>query len=887
MGRLKFAAALACAAIATPSNAQEPGSRPDVPPVVSEPEVPLGRLGDAVVPARYRLDLAVDPARERFAGHVEIDVALARPSRSIDLHAYDLAIRSASARIGARNYPAEWEVVDPSGVLRLRFAEELPAGELTLLFDYDAPFNDGPAGMFRVNVGGDWYSWTQFQSIDARAAFPSFDQPSFKTPFEVTLRTPVGQMAVSNAPRVSTETVDGWDIHRFAPTRPLPTYLVAMMVGPFVAVEGTAPPTPQRADPLPLRIVSTRPNAGRLDFALENSKEIVVLLESYFDDAFPYPKLDQITSPIMPGAMENAGADLYKTSLLVMDEDAPIAQQRSFGKVVSHELAHQWFGDLVTPAWWDDIWLNESFANWMGFHIGHQWRPALNLGSGALADGFEAMQTDALVAGRPVRAPVATSAQIDEAFDSITYGKGGHVIAMIADFMGPERFRDGVRRYMRTHRDGNATSMDFFAALAEAAEDPRIVPALRSFVGQQGVPLVTIERAADGFTATQSRYAPLGVEAPETRWGIPLCVRQGERRMCQLLDERSGTFPLAGRGAVMPNAGGTGYYRFELPEKDWEALIARAGDLPGGEAQALADSLAASVLAGRSDVRALARLARNLVHHPDTYAADAASDALNDLSRSGLLDGEGRRGWRKFRGRLYAPLLREYGFDPGAGAYVREDPERSQRRAQIVERLMGSTRDNDVRATLMKSAEAYLEGDTRALDPVWFDKAFAAHIYRRGESGARDLVAAALASEDPLFRPAALGSAAGSGNEGIARWLLEELDDPRLRESERRSMLRAVVLNSSTREYGYGWMLQNIDSLLEGGGIFDARRIPQMLTRYCSVEDSQRIARDFGPHLAGTAGALELGRTVEIVRNCGMLKDALGDRISDAFADFG
>ncbi|MFN5821816.1 MAG: M1 family metallopeptidase, partial [Novosphingobium sp.] len=259
-------------------------------------------------------------------------------------------------------------------------------------------------------------------------------------------------------------------------------------------VEGTVPPTPQRAKPLPLRIVSPRPNADKLAFALEGSKEIVRLLEAYFGDAFPYPKLDQITSPIMPGAMENAGADLYNDALLVMDEKATTGQKRSFGMVVSHELAHQWFGDLVTPAWWDDIWLNESFANWMGFRIGDEWRPALNIRAGAVQEGFDAMRTDALVAGRPIRQRIETNAQIDEAFDSITYGKGGHVVAMIAGYMGDDKFRDGVRRYMAAHRYGNATSTDFFKAMAEASGDARIVPAMQSFTDQQGVPLLTFAR---------------------------------------------------------------------------------------------------------------------------------------------------------------------------------------------------------------------------------------------------------------------------------------------------------------------------------------------------------------------------------------------------------
>ncbi|HEX8057037.1 MAG TPA: M1 family metallopeptidase, partial [Novosphingobium sp.] len=564
-------------------------------PTATPAAYPVGQLSDAVQPQDYRLDLTVDPSKERFSGKVEIDALLKAPSATVFIHGRDFAMRRAVARVGGKEFIGIWKQLDSTGVASLTFTQQLPAGPVVFAFDYDAPFQDGPTGMFRVKVGGDWYSWTQFESIDARAAFPGFDQPSFKTSFTVTLRTPTGLKAVSNAPETATTSEGGLDVHRFARTLPLPTYLVAMMVGPFAMVEGTVPPTPQRAKPLPLRIVTTQPNAAKLDFALQGSKEIVALLEDYFADSFPYPKLDQITSPIQPGAMENAGADLYGDGLIVMNKDAPTPKKRQFGMVVAHELAHQWFGDLVTPAWWDDIWLNESFANWMGYRIGDAWRPDLNIRAGAVAEGFGAMDTDALLAGRPIHQKIPTNSDIDAAFDTITYGKGGHVVAMIAAFMGDTRFRDGVRRYMAAHRYGNATSTDFFAAMADAAHDPRIIPAMQSFIDQQGVPLLTFAHTgADGqgaYTVRQSRYAKLGTTPPATRWGVPMCLRRGETRLCSLLTDESAAVTISGGGPLVPNAGGTGYYRFELPTADWDALIADADKLTPSEAQATVDSL--------------------------------------------------------------------------------------------------------------------------------------------------------------------------------------------------------------------------------------------------------------------------------------------------------
>jgi len=853
----------------------------------SAPEIyPPGQLGDAVKPVAYRLDLTVDPAQPRFSGRVEIDVVLAAPASEIVLHGRELAVREVTAKTGGRVVTGQWRQIDPTGVAAVRLAEPLPAGPATLAFAYDAAFNDGPSGLFRVQVGGDWYAWSQFESIDARSAFPGFDQPSFKTPFSVTLRTPPGLMAVGNAPQASMTSESGLDVHRFVPTLPLPTYLVALMAGPFVTVEGQVPPTPQRAKPLPLRIVSTRQNAARLDFALEGSKQIVTLLEDYFADGFPYPKLDQVTAPIMPGAMENAGADLYRDSILVMDRDAPVAQQRTFGMVVGHELAHQWFGDLVTPAWWNDIWLNESFANWMGYHVGNQWRPDLNIGSGALKEGFAAMSTDALTVGRPIRQPIARNDQIDSAFDSITYGKGGHVVAMIAAYLGDERFRDGVRRYMAAHRYGVATSSDFFAALAEAAGDPRIVPAMQGFIDQQGVPLLTFVRSGEGYRVTQERYVPLGSTPPPASWGVPVCARRGAERKCLLLTEHSALLDIGGTGAIVPNAGGAGYYRFELAEADWTALIAQARQLSPGEALAAADSLAASIRAGRARVIQLGALARSLAGHPDSYASRAAIDALAELARSDLVDVAGRRQWAAFRGKLFAPLLSRTGFDPRVGTLPGDDPEKTQRRVQLVDALVGTRKGKGLRNQLFNAATAYLAGDRTALDPVWFDEAFAIYIDRTGEAGARALMSSALASEDPVFRPKAMNAVASSGLKAVARWLLYDFDDARARPVERADFVGNIMLTRPTRDIGYDWMRQNLDRLIaDTGGIFLARQLPGFLTGFCSTEKADELAAIFRSRFAGTAGATEMERVIERVRDCGVLARERGAEISADFAD--
>ncbi len=864
-------------------------------PIPAEAGVmPAGKLSGSVVPQAYRLDLTVNPAKERFSGHVEIEADVKTAGRYVWVHGRDLNVARVTALVDGKPVMGTFRQVDPTGVALLTFDAPLPAGKTTFAFDYDAPFGEGPAGMFRVKVGEDWYSWTQHESIDARASFPSFDEPGFKTPWTVTLRTPEGLKAVSNAPETSTVTANGMTVHTFAPTLPLPSYLVALMVGPFVTVEGTVPATPQRSTPLPIRIVSTKQNEGKLGFALEGTKGIVQKLEAYFGQSFPYPKLDQITSPIMPGAMENAGADLYADNILVMDDQASTDQKRSFGMIVSHELAHQWFGDLVTPAWWDDIWLNESFANWMGYRIGNEWRPDLNIGAGALAEGFGAMGTDALVAGRPIHQPIEKNSQIDAAFDTITYGKGGHVVAMIAAFMGDTKFRDGVRGYMAAHKYGNATSAEFFKAMAEAAGDPRILPAMQSFTDQQGVPLVTLARANDknggtnSWTVTQSRYLRLGMQGADTTWGVPLCLRQGDVRQCTLLTDKSVTVTIKGigkrAGPIMPNAGGTGYYRFELPAKDWNALIAATPKLSGSEALAVMDSLNASFYAGRASADQLIAGSRALAANPDSYASGDAVGLLEAMAQRGVMGESAKPQFRKFVDGLYARQLKAIGFDPRAGAHTADDAEKQQKRTQLVALVAGTAQDAALRKQLASAVDAYLAGDAKALDPAFFGAAFDAWLAAHKLDGAKTLIDKALASEDPVFRPVALGAISGSGDLPTAKWLLDEFKDKRLRQSEQLNFVRGVVYTAETRDWGYSWMKAHLDDLLGGSaGIFFGARLPQILGNFCSVA----VADEFDglrAKFAGKSGALELERTIERVRSCGKLKDARGKELTAAVA---
>ena len=851
------------------------------------PAFPDGKLPSAARPSAYRLDLTVVPEKDRFSGHTEVDITLKAGQKSLFMHGRDLNVTHAVAVQDGNEIAVTWKQLDPLGVAEVTFAQPLKAGKATLKFDYDAPFGDNPAGLYHIKVDDQWYAWTQFESIDARAAFPSFDEPGFKTPFKVTLTTKPGFVTASNAPEVShKDAADGLVTHVFAPTKPLPTYLVAMVVGPFAVAEGVAPPTPQRKYPLPIRVIATQPNKDKLDFALKETPAIVSHLEAYFNMSFPYPKLDQIASPVMPGAMENAGADIYGDDIIMLDKGASTVQKQEFGMVVAHELSHQWFGDYVTPAWWDDIWLNESFANWMGYRIGNEWRPDLNIGVGAVDEAFGAMGTDALKVGRPIHQPITSNSQIDAAFDSITYGKGGQVVAMVAAYLGDAKFRDGVRLHMSRHPYGNANSDQFFGALADAAKDPRVLTAMKSFVNQQGVPVIDIRHQGSTLVATQSRYSRLGTTQAAQTWTIPLCIRHGETRTCTLMDKTKQTVSAPGTGVILPNAGGTGYYRFTLDDADWDAVIKAGATLGAGEGLAASDSLWAQFLAGKGHASQLIASAQSMAANPDSNVAVDGGERLAALRRKGVIGEDSVGDYRRLMEEIYAPRLDAIGFDPRAGAHASDSPDRQKLRQSLVGLVSGEAHDEAVRAKLKAAADAYLGGDASALDQAFVGAALNARVEDGGLKAAQDMYERMLASHDETFRPRALRAVTAGATPEVATWVVGQFNDKRLRNPDKMSLLAGLFASQATRDMAYDWLKTNYESFSAGLGIFSAGRLASLPGDYCSAAKADEIDTIMRAKVkAAGRGELSFDRMLENMRDCGVVKDARAAELAAALKD--
>ncbi|HTD11878.1 MAG TPA: M1 family aminopeptidase [Steroidobacteraceae bacterium] len=855
---------------------------------------PVGPLPRDVTPTHYRLKLTIDPRQEDFSGETNIDVTVHHATRVIWLHGMGLKVTAVSVTSGKRQIPAQYAEVDHEfGIARVTTDTAVPAGKASLHFSYSAPFQSTGQGLYHTRIANDWYAFTQFEAIDARRAFPGFDEPGFKTPFDLTLTAPASDRVVTNTPEVrAVKLKDHLLRHEFATTRPLPTYLLAFVAGPVDIVElPPIAPNAARPTPLPLRIVAAKGQGPRTAFAGSEAPKLLSALEGYFGMPFPYAKLDLIASPLGGGAMENAGAIIFDESLLLFGDHPPPRQQQIFGVVAAHEMAHQWFGDLVTPVWWDDIWLNESFAEWMGVKISDAWRPDLGIHADQMRQTLKAMDTDALRAGRQIHQPIRSNAQISGGFDNITYQKGAGVLGMIESYLGEERFRKGVRLHLQRHAYSVATAAEFFAAMAEGSGDPGVIDAFRSFVDQAGVPLVTVTAAPDGRSLTlgQSRYRPLGSEGADSEvWKIPVCVdvigATHSSKTCTLLTSRTGTLALGpdAVGAVIhPNADGAGYYRFAVDAGTFKGLLAAVPKLPPREALSFADSVGAAFDAGKLSFTDLLAAAGVLANHPDRVASLHLGHKL-EFVRDRVASAAQRAPLQKKIDAIYKPRLQALGFDPAAGRYAGDPSEQQLLRGELIRIVALGGRDAEVRRVLTQAADRSLD-DSKALEPGIRGTAWGVAVQELGKPFADKIAPLAFSSTDPHLRQDAVAGLADAESSPVAEEARALVLDKRGDVTATVRVIFIQMRNPVTRQATWQWLGTNQEALFARvPGMFQFF-LAQLGDPFCSKAERARFDSVLGERLSKVSGGeLQVGRTRETIDDCAALKDKLAPELRAA-----
>jgi puromycin-sensitive aminopeptidase len=677
------------------------------------------RLPTSILPLRYEMSLSLDPGRRVFAGEGRVALRLEAAADEIVLHAAALDVTRAVLRAdgeacGARVVPAP-----PSETVRLVLERPARAGAATLELAWNGHVSDGLRGLYQA-AG---VAVTQFEAADARRVFPCFDEPGFKAPWVLTIEAPAGLALLSNgAPERSTEQ-GGRQRVTFRETPPLPTYLVALACGALEAKEvGIVRGVPIRTWAVPEKLALTA-------FAQEVALEVLPRLEDYFGLPYAFGKLDQVGVPeFEAGAMENAGLVTYREAALLLDPaTAALAVKKRVAEVITHELAHQWFGNWVTMQWWDDLWLNESFATWMAAKVVDGWRPEWRVWLDFDAGKAAALHLDALRSTHPVRAEVKNPEDMTESFDVITYEKGGAVLRMIEGYLGEAPFRDGIRLYMRRHAKGNAVAGQLWGALAEASGQP--VPELAdAWIGQPGYPVVEIRCEGRTVRLAQRRFfsepATVGGDG-NAAWPVPLVLRYedagGVREHRHLLRAAAGELSLPAEGEVrwlVANAGSTGFYRVAYDPGSVTALARNLPRLAPSERIGLLADEWALVRAGVRGVAAFLDLLAAFGDEEDYAVLDELTARVAGIEAR-LLDEEVRRRFQRFVADLVGPAFSRAGWDP---APRERDPERL-RRAALLRAVALVAREPQVVAEGSRRLDRYVAGDVAALEANLHDAA--------------------------------------------------------------------------------------------------------------------------------------------------------------------
>ncbi|MGB8224817.1 MAG: M1 family metallopeptidase [Polyangiales bacterium] len=868
-------------------------------PIETRPSIatpPQGKLPEGVRPTGYRLSLTIIPERETFSGTAVIGIELDEPSTTIWMHGQGLNVTSIHATHATVRVPATWEQQTDDGVVRVELREALPSGKSDLHIEYTAAFDTPLRGLYRVDSGGSAFAFTQFEAISARLAFPCFDEPRFKTAFDVTLTIPADQIAAANTPIDDSITLpDGLQRITFAPTPPLPTYLVAWAVGPLDVVQGpTIPPNETRPFPVPLRGIAAKGQGEHLKYALERAGAFVDVLESYFGIPYPYQKLDLVAVPdFAAGAMENAGLITFREWLLLIDErHLTENQRRGFAYVLAHELAHQWFGNLVTMPWWDDIWLNESFATWMGNKVVQTLHPEYRVDLGEVASAQRAMRLDTLSSARSIRQPIESNHDIRNAFDAITYEKGGAVLVMFERWMGADAFREGIRTYVDAYQGQTATSSDLLAALGELG-DIDIAPAFLSFLTQPGVPLVTgradpaCEGGARQLHLAQERYLPIGSKGdPKRTWKIPLCVRHSAGTTCELLTETEDQIELPGCPSWwMPNDDAAGYFRFSMSPGDWEKLRTMGfPELSERGRMAVADSVHAAFDRGDMDAEALLPWFPLFVASPSMQVAEAPMVPLRfimDNAAPPKLRSKVRSYARKLYRTRYVQLgWRDRASDSSDSMLLRE---------AVIRFMVMDVRDDEARARAARLGRAYIGHQTRekrdVVDSQLAGLALATAVQESGDTLFEHIVDLLGSSTDATARTDMLSALGYAEDPELAERTLDFALDPRVRVNEIDQLLRPQFRNPRTRARAWQWLTEHFDALAARYGSSQVGGMPWYAASFCTDEAATEVQRFFEPRVADlTGGPRNLAGAIEAITLCAEKVRVYRPGIERAFA---
>jgi aminopeptidase N len=855
--------------------------------VVSSLFASAQRLPELARPISYKLTFAPDFEKNIFSGQETIAIEVLKPTTEIVLNAVQIDFVGTSISSAGVTQEAKVSIDKARQMVTLTVEKPIAAGPATIQIHYNGLLNNELRGFYLgKDEQGRKYAVTQFESTDARRAFPSFDEPAYKATFDIIVIADKKDVVISNA-KVLSDTPgpqEGKHTVKFATSPKMSSYLVAVAVGEFESIQG-------EADGIPIRVWGTpgKKELGR--FALESAEFTMHFYNQYFGIKYPYGKLDLIGLPdFAAGAMENTGCITFREVILLIDDNhASVGLKKEVAEVLAHEMAHMWFGDLVTMQWWDDIWLNEGFATWMAPKPVAAWKPEWHEELDTVRDTIHSLNTDSLRYTRPIRQPAETPAQIQELFDGIAYGKTAAVLRMLEAYIGPESFRKGVNQYLKEHAYGNATASDFWNTLANASGKPvdRVMP---TFVLQAGAPFVAVQAECKGgatqVSVRQQRYLfdreAFNRDDSGELWQIPVCLKEGgtsasgsKSPTCHLLTEKEARFQIAGCGRwTVSNAGAQGFYRSGYDPANLQAITAdvETGLTPAERIMLLGD-VWASVRVGRQPITDYLALAQGLRNE----ASNAVfSQMLSQVEYIGqyLTSESDQPQYAAWVRQLLGPSIRRLGFEAKPG----ESDEDTQLRARVLLAAGVTGQDPEVMAWARKWTDATLASDT-PFDDTIAGTAFAlaaengdAALYDRFVEKQKQ----AKTPEDFYVYLRALSSFRDP--KLIARSLDRALS-PEVRSQDAVFVIADIMNHPAARQLAWDFTKSHWSQLDTIFGGYAAAELVNAASGFCSTAHQQEVRQFFTAHKVPSA-ARGLPKTLERINYCVDLRSQQGEQLA-------
>jgi aminopeptidase N len=820
------------------------------------------RLPKTVIPEHYTLLLTPDLKAATFSGVETIEVTLSEPADHITLNSAEIAFQSVTITAAGNQQTALVSSDVEKEQTTFTVPSQLPAGKATIAIAYTGILNDKLRGFYLSKTAKRNYAVTQFESTDARRAFPSFDEPAFKATYDVSLVIDSGDTGISNGPIISDTPGPGAGKHtlKFLTTPKMSTYLVAFLVGDFKCTEG-------ESDGVKIRGCATPDKVALTPYSVEVAKYVLHYYDNYFGIPYPLKKLDLIALPdFEAGAMENFGAITFRETAMLSDpKTASIGSQQNVAIDIAHEMAHQWFGDLVTMQWWDNIWLNEGFATWMENKPVAAMYPEWHIDQLVAAGEQSTLGIDAQPTTRAIRAKADTREEIEQMFDGISYGKASDVLLAVENYLGPETFRKGVHAYLSAHEYSNATAEDFWGAQTETSHKP-VDKIMESLVAQPGEPLLTFGDPANGTVSVAQRrffLSPSIQPDPSQKWTIPVCFKTGsDKQDCEVLVPDDSSLKVPSASLFYANAGGKGYYRSAYPASVYAAIVANAEtDLSPTERISLTGDEWAQVRANKATVGDYLNLVTALKADTNSQVLGSAFSGVNAIYQRVAGTKEERNAVAAWLRTTIAP---EYAKMPPPAAA--DSPNTRELRAHFFGILGYYGKDPAVLAQAREITEKYL-ADPSSVDATLAQTALSIAA-RNGDAALFDKLQHVYeTSTNPEFQDGALRLLAQFEDPALVQRSLDYAATSKVRNQDALIQYAIGLQIDATRDQTWSYIKSHWDTLHtlltpELGSI-----LVGSTSAFCSADARDDVQSFFAAHKVPSADRA-LKHAVESINGC-------------------